>query len=87
MNCNYKSRVRIRLHLPNTSGAQSTLVRFRAPSWQVPVGGTSADSLYDFEEATETVLREELRETVHDAMKMEKVLPAVPRGSRGSRTP
>jgi hypothetical protein len=42
--------------------------------------GTSADSLYDSEEATETVLEEELRETVCNTMKMEKVLPAVPRG-------
>jgi hypothetical protein len=46
-------------------------------------GGASADSLYDSEEATETVLHEELWETMCDTMKMEKVLPAVPHVPRG----
>jgi hypothetical protein len=49
-------------------------------------GGTSADSLYDSEEATETVLGEELQETMRDMTKMEKVLPIVPHGP-WERTP
>jgi hypothetical protein len=41
------------------------------------MGGNSTDSLHDSEEATKTVLEEELRETVRGATKMEKVLPTV----------
>jgi hypothetical protein len=49
----------------------------RAPGWLEPVGGTSADTLYDYVEATKTVLSDELGETVREAMKMEKGIQAV----------
>jgi hypothetical protein len=49
----------------------------KAPDWLEPVGGTSADTLYDYVEVTKTVLGDELGETVREVMKMEKGLPAM----------
>jgi hypothetical protein len=50
---------------------------YRAPGWLEPVGGTTVDTLYDYVEATRTVLGDELGETVRKVTKMEKGLPAV----------
>jgi hypothetical protein len=36
--------------------------------------GTSADTLYNYVEETDTMLGDELRESVHDVMKMEKAV-------------
>jgi hypothetical protein len=47
----------------------------RAPGWLELAGGTSADNLYDYEE--EAVFREELGESMCDAMKMAKGLLAM----------
>jgi hypothetical protein len=62
----------------------------RAPSWLEPVGGTSADTLYDSMEATEG---DKLGETVREEKKREKGLPTVrsfrelPHRPRRGRTP
>jgi hypothetical protein len=50
-------------------------------------GGTSADTLYDYVEAIETVLSDELREIVHEAMKMEKDPVATTEGCCGEIDP
>jgi hypothetical protein len=71
------------VHLPNTSWPNQLLQGPGPPVGRYRQGGASADSLYDSEEATETVLHEELRETMRGTTKMEKVLPAVPHGPRG----
>jgi hypothetical protein len=36
--------------------------------------GTSADTLYNYVEETDTMLGDELRESMHDVMKMEKAV-------------
>jgi hypothetical protein len=63
--------------LPNRSGGQSAHAMSRAPDWLEPAGGTSADTLYDSVEVTESVLNDELRETVREAKKREKGIPVV----------